>query len=103
MALAPPITGSTEGERIFKMHYTGASSTNVTMYTIPNGKKFVGYAYTTGTNEYIKINGESYYLGLGGGNAAMPRLDITLKAGDVITSGTATYTYYYLIGIESDV
>lgn len=84
---------------------TGAGSI---MYTVPDGRKFVGYIYNTTLNAQTYINNAWAYHFQGGGNTAgsnqQPGANnlYTFYAGTVIKEGGNANTSI-LIGYEMDI
>ena len=76
------------------------------LYTVPDGRKFVGYIYNTTLNNQTFINNAWGYHFMGGGNTAGQNQQAgcnnqyTFYAGTVIKEGTANTSM--VIGYEMD-
>jgi hypothetical protein len=82
------------------------STSGLVMYTVPAGKKFVGYiyGYTSGVQYTITPSGGTAITQVGGGvsysNTSVTPFQLVLVAGTIITNNSTNAIY--LNGIESD-
>jgi len=75
---------------------------NQTMYTVPDGKKFIGKMWTNGSSCFGKINGVNMRHPYVHTSGIKPLLDITLYAGDIVQSSATASDYTTLHGTEID-
>jgi len=94
----------TQGSNAIQITIQNNNAANSVMYTVPNGRKFVGRIFNTQASIQTFINNAWVYAYFGAGSAP-PQSgslgDFTLLAGTVVKEGGTANTSM-LIGVESD-
>jgi hypothetical protein len=103
MLLSTPTTASAARPSIqITIPYTTQS--NTVMYTVPVGRKFIGYIACTGNGPQTFINTMAFHC-YQGANTAVVQAGalnaITLLAGTVVKEGSSA-NVSYMYGVESD-
>tara|TARA_R110000851_G_scaffold280479_1_gene433775 strand:+ start:1843 stop:2151 length:309 start_codon:yes stop_codon:yes gene_type:complete len=100
--LTTPV-GAASGTPPKQIAITNTALAGTTMYTVPVGRKFIGYFNTRGQNQPTKINGVNIYPYYGGGTSVVQPgalVEWTLVAGTVVSENTSNQTS--IVGVEYD-
>lgn len=104
MALLPTPVEETGAKKILRTQFTIASASagsNGTVYTVPDGKNFIGYfwmQYPTGSNERLRINSVDVYVGRNQTYGTWYAFPLYLSAGDVVSNYSSEY--FIITGYE---
>lgn len=98
-------TSSSSSRTIAITHYNDTNAKLANIYTVPEGKVFVGRVFVnSGTYGYGRINdmNEEMYFSGSSSVEGSGFLELTLHAGDVYKSSNQNYAYHTIVGVESD-
>ena len=100
MLLAVPTASATPPKQIT---IPNTALAGATMYTVPAGRKFIGYFTTSSQNQPTQINGVNIYPFYGAGTSVVQPgalAEWTLVAGTVVSEVTSGQTT--IVGVEYD-
>jgi hypothetical protein len=90
-----------QGVNAIQITIQSTASSDTILYTVPVGRKFVGYISSANSNGDIKINNMTVYSSLSTANSRWPSILHTLLPGTVVREGNFPSTTR-IIGVESD-
>jgi hypothetical protein len=90
-----------QGANALQITIQSAADVNAILYTVPVGRKFVGYIASANTSGDVKINNMSMFASYTSTNSTWSSILHTLLPGTVVREGNYANTTR-IIGVESD-